>query len=86
MPCLVKEIPIPEGLLVGNLMCVLCEHAVVLLEVSELLRMSQEAVLADYSNCQVIGQEVGCSDKRSILPRNMMSVIMDLVHMYVHTL
>ena len=86
MPCLVKEIPIPEGLLVGNLMCVLCEHAVVLLEVSELLRMSQEAVLADYCNCQVIGQEVGCSDKRSILPRNMMSVIMDLVRMYVHTL
>jgi len=34
MPCLVKEIPIPEGLMVGNLMCVLCEHAVVLLEVS----------------------------------------------------
>lgn len=33
MPCLVKEIPIPEGLLVSNLMCVLCEHAVVLLEV-----------------------------------------------------
>jgi hypothetical protein len=35
LPCLVKEIPIPKGLLVGNLMCVLCEHAVVLLEVSE---------------------------------------------------
>jgi hypothetical protein len=34
LPCLAKEIPIPEGLLVGNLMCVLCEHAVVLLEVS----------------------------------------------------
>jgi len=38
MPCLVKEIPIPEGLLVGNLMCVLCEHAVVLLEVRQLVR------------------------------------------------
>ena len=37
MPCLVKEIPIPEGLLERNLMCVLCEHAVVLLEVSGLL-------------------------------------------------
>jgi hypothetical protein len=36
MPCLVKEIPIPEGLLVNNLMCVLCEHAVVLLEVRQL--------------------------------------------------
>ena len=36
MSCLVKEIPIPDGLLVANLMCVLCEHAVVLLEVSEL--------------------------------------------------
>jgi hypothetical protein len=36
MPCLVKEIPIPEGLLVSNLMCVLCEHAVVLLEVRQL--------------------------------------------------
>ena len=37
MSCLVKEIPIPDadGLLVANLMCVLCEHAVVLLEVSE---------------------------------------------------
>ena len=35
MPCLVKEIPIPEGLLVRNLMCVLCEHAVVLLEVRQ---------------------------------------------------
>jgi len=35
MPCLVKEIPIPEGLLVGNLMCVLAEHAVVLLELSD---------------------------------------------------
>jgi hypothetical protein len=35
MTCLVKEIPIPDGLLVANLMCVLCEHAVVLLEVSE---------------------------------------------------
>ena len=34
LPCLAKEIPIPEGLLTGNLMCVLCEHAVVLLEVS----------------------------------------------------
>ncbi len=34
MPCFVKEIPIPDGLLVANLMCVLCEHAVVLLEVS----------------------------------------------------
>lgn len=34
LPCLVKEIPIPEGLRVGNLMCVLCEHAVVLIEVS----------------------------------------------------
>ena len=34
LPCLAKEIPIPEGLLMGNLMCVLCEHAVVLLEVS----------------------------------------------------
>jgi hypothetical protein len=37
MTCLVKEIPIPDGLLVANLMCVLCEHAVVLLEVSETL-------------------------------------------------
>ena len=37
MPCLVKEIPIPDGLLVANLVCVLCEHAVVLLEVSEVL-------------------------------------------------
>ena len=36
MPCLVKEIPIPGGLRVRNLMCVLCEHAVVLLEVSGL--------------------------------------------------
>jgi hypothetical protein len=36
MTCLVKEIPIPDGLLVANLMCVLCEHAVVLFEVSEL--------------------------------------------------
>jgi len=35
MPCLVKEIPIPEGLLVSNLMCVLCEHAVVLLELAD---------------------------------------------------
>ena len=35
MSCLVKEIPIPDGLLVANLMCVLCEHAVVLLEVRE---------------------------------------------------
>ena len=35
MSCLVKEIPIPDGLLVTNLMCVLCEHAVVLLEVGE---------------------------------------------------
>lgn len=35
MTCLVKEIPIPDGLLVANLMCVLCEHAVVLLEVSK---------------------------------------------------
>jgi len=35
MPCLVKEIPIPEGLLVSNLMCVLCEHAIVLLELSD---------------------------------------------------
>ena len=37
MSCLVKEIPIPDAdrLLVANLMCVLCEHAVVLLEVSE---------------------------------------------------
>jgi hypothetical protein len=39
MPCLVKEIPIPEGLLERNLMCVLCEHAVVLLEVSGLPRI-----------------------------------------------
>ena len=36
MPCLVKEIPIPDGLLVSNLMCVLCEHAIVLLEVRQL--------------------------------------------------
>lgn len=36
MPCLVKEIPIPEGLLVSNLMCILSEHAVVLLEVRQL--------------------------------------------------
>ena len=36
MPCLVKEIPIPEGLVVRNLMCVLCEHAIVLLEVRQL--------------------------------------------------
>ena len=43
MPCLVKEIPIPEGLVVRNLMCVLCEHAIVLLEVRQLL--SEEAVL-----------------------------------------
>jgi hypothetical protein len=35
MSCLVKEIPIPDRLLVANLMCVLCEHTVVLLEVSE---------------------------------------------------
>ncbi|KAH9981662.1 hypothetical protein BJV74DRAFT_76861 [Russula compacta] len=35
MPCLVKEISIPEGLLNGNLMCVLCEHVVVLLELSD---------------------------------------------------
>lgn len=35
MTCLVKEIPIPDGLLVANLMCVLCEHAVVLLELSD---------------------------------------------------
>ncbi|KAH9961892.1 hypothetical protein BC827DRAFT_241059 [Russula dissimulans] len=35
MPCLVKEIPIPEGLLTENLMCVLSEHAVVLLELSD---------------------------------------------------
>jgi hypothetical protein len=47
MPCLVKEIPIPEGLLERNLMCVLCEHAVVLLEVSELLHMSWEVLSAN---------------------------------------
>lgn len=40
MTCLVKEIPIPDGLLVANLMCVLCEHAVVLLEVSETIFFS----------------------------------------------
>lgn len=39
MPCLVKEIPIPEGLRAGNLMCVLCEHAVVLIEVSGTLTL-----------------------------------------------
>ena len=49
MTCLVKEIPIPDGLLVANLMCVLCEHAVVLLEVSELhyFRIKSQA-LADF--------------------------------------
>ena len=57
MPCLVKEIPIPEGLLVGNLMCVLCEHAVVLLEVSELYL---HVALADC--CEADGQEIGSSD------------------------
>jgi hypothetical protein len=46
MPCLVKEIPIPEGLLDRNLMCVLCEHAVVLLEVSRLLRIFREVILS----------------------------------------
>jgi hypothetical protein len=35
LPCLVKEIPIPQALLVGTLMCVLCEDVVVLAEVSE---------------------------------------------------
>ena len=58
LPCLAKEIPIPEGLLMGNLMCVLCEHAVVLLEV-ELYFLKLH--LADY--CQAGGQEIGCQDK-----------------------
>ena len=50
MPCLVKEIPIPEGLLVRNLMCVLCEHAVVLLEVRQLRHyFLKERSWADYS-------------------------------------
>jgi hypothetical protein len=35
LPCLVKEIPIPKALLMGTLMCVLCEDVVVLAEVSE---------------------------------------------------
>ena len=59
LPCLAKEIPIPEGLLMGNLMCVLCEHAVVLLEVSgAVLPMLH---LADY--CLAGRQEIGCDDK-----------------------
>jgi hypothetical protein len=35
LPCLVKEIPIPDGSLVGSLMCVLDEDAVALVEASE---------------------------------------------------
>ena len=46
MPCLVKEIPIPEGLPERNLMCVLCENAVVLLEVSGLPRIFRDVILS----------------------------------------
>jgi hypothetical protein len=62
MSCLVKEIPIPEGLLVTNLVCVLCEHAIILLEVSQLLRffLPRKWRLADCRS--VVGQEDGCSD------------------------
>jgi hypothetical protein len=35
LPCLVKEIPILKALLVGTLMCMLCEDVVVLAKVSE---------------------------------------------------
>jgi hypothetical protein len=82
MPCLVKEIPIPRGLLVGNLMCVLCEHAVVLLEVSELYFFY--VALADY--CPAVGQEIGCSDKWSVLSCNMsVSIVLDCC-VYSHTM
>jgi hypothetical protein len=74
LPCLVKEIPIPKGLLVGNLMCVLCEHAVVLLEVSVML--SLQVALADY--CQAVGQEIGCSYNWSVLSCDMsVSIVLD---------
>jgi hypothetical protein len=60
LPCLVKEIPIPEGLQVGNLMCVLCEHAVVLLEVSGRC-ISQGCTWL--ITVKAGGQEIGCHDK-----------------------
>jgi hypothetical protein len=65
MTCLVKEIPIPDGLLVANLMCVLCEHAVVLLEVSEILYFFERTRT---NSCQkAVGQEIGCSDTWCVL-------------------
>jgi hypothetical protein len=58
MSCLVKEIPIPKGLLVDNLMCVLCEHAVVLLEVSELAVLPSRP-LADYCTVKLSDRRLG---------------------------
>lgn len=68
MPCLVKEISIPAGLLNGNLMCVLCEHVVVLFEVSELY--FQEGPLRLITT-KVVRQEIRCSDQECILSCNM---------------
>ena len=72
MSCLVKEIPIPKGLLVDNLMCVLCEHAVVLLEVSQFAILPKSLWLI---SCQAVRQEIGRSDKWSVLSCNLNLVI-----------
>ena len=82
MSCLVKEIPIPKGLMVDNLMCVLCEHAVVLLEVSQPCYTSQVALWL--ISCQAVGQEIGRSDKWSVLSCNMNVVmVLDFVCTFI---